>query len=285
MTDSTTLLQDFCPVLRMDSDEPFAPCSFEAYVAGCSLHRLADDTQVAAVEQFTLAAHADDDEVYLRLDSPVAVPEGLGDVLPTVPVYGKSTMFSERGVRKYALLYVWLWPYQEAASADPVLTHPASIKHMRLIVDRGTRRLERAFYPGTGLADADGGWVQAAQLKFEDKARRRPLAFVAKGTHSLWPQPGFAWRVRGSISDTMDGAGQAWRHSRVEPLPADVLAFAGRLAKAVPPLKETPWLDRVEQDEGSEAMTTRIVPLRGSGGRTADTSHAVGRSGHVRAGR
>ena len=278
MTDGTPL-QDFCPVLRMDSDETVAPCSFDDYVHACSMHRLADDVQVAAVEQFTLAQHADDDTVYLRLDSPVPAPGDGPDVLPTVPVYGKCGLISEGGVRKYSLLFVWLWPHQEAAGADPALTHPASIHHMRLVVDRGTRRLERVFYAGTGL-EGDGGWLQANEVRFEDKARQRPIAYVAKGTHGLWPLPGFAWRVRGTISDTMDGEGQAWRHSRVVPLPADVLAFAGRLARAVPPLREIPWVDGADPAEGSEAMLTRIIPLRR---KTASTAHAVGRSGHIAA--
>ena len=282
---SDTILQDFCPVLRLDSDEKTPPCSFKDYTALCSLHRVSDGSLVAAQGQFSLTAHADDadlvlvhDGAYPRVDS--AQPE----VLPSVPVYGRMATFVDNGSHKYALGYLFLWPFQEAASASADLTHACSIKHLRVVVDRGTRRLEKVFFCGAGH-EGDGAWLDASQLKFDDHARRRPLVYVAEGTHGLYPSPGFAWRVRGALSDTMDGGGQVWRHSRVQPLPGSVLAFAGRLAQAVPPLKELPVCQvtvEAAQPGATEDFLAHLIPLRTKAAKSG--SHPIGHSGHVTAG-
>ena len=264
---SDTILQDFCPVLKMDTGETIPPCSFDDYIALCSLHRESDGAMVAPIGQFSLGSHADDADLVLQHDgSYPKVAADQPEVLPSVPVYGRLATFSEAGAHKYALAYVFLWPYQEA-SAGSDLSHSCSLKHVRVVVDRGTRKLERVFFQGTGLEDS-GGWMQASALKFEDRARKRAQVFVAQGTHSLYPLPGFAWRVRGAISDTMDGGGQAWRHGLVQPLPGAVLAFAGRLAPAVASLKEQPFVQlAVEADVpgATQAMLARIIPLRAGG--------------------
>ena len=269
-------------MLKMDTGETTPPCSFEDYVALCSLHRESDGAMVASIGQFSLASHADDPDLVLQHDgSYPKVAAGQPEVLPSVPVYGRVGTFVEAGSHKYALAYVFLWPYQEASTSGTDLSHSCSLKHVRVVVDRGTRKIERVFFPGTGL-DGSGGWMQASALKFEDRARRRALVFVARGTHSLYPLPGFAWRVRGTISDTMDGEGQVWSHALVQALPGDVMAFTGRLAPAVASLREQPFVQvTVEPDlpGATQAMLTRIIPLRTGGAQ--HTSHSVGRSGHI----
>lgn len=128
---------------------------------------------MAAAGQYDIAAHADDadlvlvhDGAYLRLEA------GQHEAPSSVPVYGRVATFVPGGSHDYALAYALLWPHQEAEGTDLNGTHPCSLQHLRVVVDRGTCRLEKVC-PGSGKEGSEA-WLEASKLKFADHATRHP---------------------------------------------------------------------------------------------------------------
>lgn len=264
------LLREYCPVLKLDSNESVAPCSLEEYVEGSALYENKYDSQVAPAGQFTLADHLNDPSLYMKYE--LAIPKPSGRSVPAnVPVYGRAEMVNEGGQYRYSLLYMWVWPYKEsfADAAIKADEHSCDVQHMRVMVDRGSGNIERVFY--CGYAN-QGAWLRPQQLEFDGNNRHRVIAYAARGTHSLYPKAGVVWRVYEMHSDVGDGNGPVWRHSQVLSLPEDVAAFAGQLADGVATPTQQPWWKQDTQQLQTD-MLTRIIAFRKQRRMSSSSSH------------
>jgi hypothetical protein len=253
------LLAQYCPVLKLDGNEGVAPCSLEDYVKGSALYENKYDSRVASAGQYELADHLNDPSLYMKYELAIPKPSSM-QVSANVPVYGKAELVNEGGQYRYSLLYMWVWPYKEsfADAAIKANEHSCDVQHMRVMVDRGSGNIDRVFYCGYGN---QGAWLRPQQLEFDGNNRHRVVAYAARGTHSLWPRAGVAWRVSGMHSDVADGKGAVWKHSQVESLPQDVATFAGQLADGVPTPTQQPWYKQDTQQLQTD-MLTRIVKFR-----------------------
>lgn len=100
--------------------------------------------------------------------------------------------------------------------------HDADLEHVRVLVANDT--IVRVHYAAHGFYE--GRWMEPADVRYHDAARRRPLVYVACNGHASYPRPGRYVRLFGIAPDRTDGRGRQWNaNALVEAYPPDLLRY------------------------------------------------------------
>lgn len=215
----------YAPLFLLDSRERRAPCDALEYARACDVRVL--DTGAFVGGDF--AQHAGDPSLVLDHVRPV----------PTAPAAQPAPLYAHvtADASSYHILYMVFWTFNDAYHGVAG-AHQADLERVRVVVSKATGEVQRVYYAAHGLGD--GLWVQAADVRFADAAKRRPLVHVARGSHACYPSHGTYWRACGLANDACDGR-KAWVPRGVEPWPAELTRFIGRFSRQVMNPTQQSW--------------------------------------------
>lgn len=251
----TALLQRFAPVVYMDSDEQIGPCTFEAYVDGCSLLDTEHGTKLAEPGAWSLADHADNKNVAMNYERAPPTPE---TAAKDAPAYAVCSISREGSKVYYSLVYILFWPVGQSLPGDEQRLGKqwCDVMHIRVYIDKDTGKIARVYFPGYANT---GGWVTPEQARYADTDRRRVQVFVGKGTHSLYPRRGTVWRVGNTkFNDRANGRGVEWSPVPAA-LPAFLSAWTGQLGDGVVTPQQSNWFSKDDIKTGEDLLARTIV--------------------------
>lgn len=246
----------------MDSREPVRPMRLKEYAKQCSLRFTKNGTLITPAQDFTLFQYRDRKGAgtYLDYEGPVGPPM---DDVEDVPFYGRLDERMHRGEPVFALLYMFFWPWNAPYKPLPSLSigaHMADLEHVRIIVDKRTLRIIQVYFGAHG--HADGVWLNADQLNYDDSEHLRVLVYPGKGSHANYDRPGDHSRLMGLADDHNDHRGFFWnrKHRAVVPFPPSILHYGGRLSRHVVNAWQQAWWQRESlQEHGALPMSSWLA--------------------------
>lgn len=230
-----SLLSRYCPRLFLDTAETAPPVDARRYVIEGRL--LDADTQQPAG---SLQSSLSNSDTYISLPaaSPSIVVRGQPLEVQTdgVPLFGKVDTLHLDGAYLHSILYVMCFP---PSQSDVLCAH-----YVKVFVSAATGAVTAAAFGIEG--DLPHVWVDAADLRFADRARERVGVYISKDDHTPLPAPGKLWRAGlKRTTPSADGKGQSWQEEPcVLPWPNKLMQYLGRLgpdALAKNPTQRSWW--------------------------------------------
>lgn len=218
--DSTALLTKFCPLIRLDSSEAASPYDAQRLLTQGTV--LDVDTHMPVGP---LANNLSNSSSYIDLPEATSAIKVQGKALDVsttgVPIFGKVDTLQLGGNYVFSILYVMCF---RSSGSDLLAAH-----FVKVFVDATKLTVVAAVYGIEG--STPHVWVDAADLKFSDRARERIGVFLSAGDHVPLPAPGKLWRAGVDKSTpSADGKGLFWQETpSVLPWPNQLMQYAGRL--------------------------------------------------------
>jgi len=213
----------FYPVFRFDAGEENFPCSFDWMLERSELDY--DGKILSGWGNTSLdTLHTWNDRVpYPERMALNVHPDSWSGNMWHSPVYAKVHVlqFENGRVRHAEIVYCINYAYNAASEVLGGLfrigAHQGDIEHVRVVVHED--KVIRVFMSRHG----EGRWVQSHELEWSNG---RPVVYVARGSHAMFPRRGKFFRLCLLVSELCDGFGVEW-------MPSDVVLLS---------LRRTPWI-------------------------------------------
>ena len=115
--------------------------------------------------------------------------------LDQVPIYS----FIKEKQDRYIIYYIFFYPFNEGKHVlylQQIGDHEADLEHITVEVDKKSGNMLRVFY-GSHCPE-DGTWVSSKDVPIQNN---KIVVYVAKGSHGLYPTPGYVHRFYGFAND------------------------------------------------------------------------------------
>lgn len=246
--DLLEIAERFAPVIQLDSREPFRPIGIRDFIQN-STQQL-----ISGVPCLTYNGN-------------LGPPSQL-DMQAKISY--KATEINVGGSAYYSILYICGWTkddgYFEYLGGIPVVKrwshvggHAGDLEHIRVIIDKKTMTIARAFF-GSHYP-SDGSWLFPDDCLYFDAQREHIMAFAALGNHGIYPSPGVYVRAGLIISDSNDGKGLQWNtkpSESVEPYPTEILNMTVKFGSPKIQLPHNQWFWRADDPKSSTAWMRLI---------------------------
>jgi hypothetical protein len=240
------LIHRFCPILRHDSRERYFPSTFSYYVKHSALlYRMPKDKGgrfVTIVPEGKLNMHTllacthNGESSDRRRNDPVMIHSRTGfhfkpnrkirggcgadaAIMRDVPLYAdfRYDVYSHM----YEIRYMFFYPYNGPGTIfgmKEVGAHDADLEHCTVRLSPHTLKMHSMYFGAHGYVD--GTWCDAKDVERDAKEPTRPVCYVARGFHGVYPHAGNHKRISRLLflRDYYDGAGVEWRPRLVVPV-------------------------------------------------------------------
>lgn len=255
MTELMELAELWKPVFVLHEYEKYLPLSFPTYIRGCSLidvktseklveypnltpEKLIDPSINSRLTQFTptkdIALNLEDFKGESFFGTPID---------QSVPIYVFINNIDFENVKYVDIVYCVMFGYNEAPKSIFTFNsenHVFDLEWVTVRVKLSDKSFNSAFFSAHG----GGGWYNETQVSFKDG---HPVAFLAIGSHSMWPSGGTHIRMLGFGNDVCTSKPEAeWRIPKTnivlltdykqKPFPTpgyEYMAFVGSLSQDV----------------------------------------------------
>lgn len=191
----------FCPIYRFDKRATTFPVSIEWFAARSQEYKNGLPQPVNRIRRNTTM------EPDARF---FPVPD------EEAPVYVHQYDWDEKTVAFCYVLFYMVNPGYRIMGSDFGSFHTGDVEHVTVLVDRSSEMPLRVFF--AAHSQAQGQWRDVPDCEMVDGGRR-PVAYVARGSHASYPKRGTWHRIFGCANDVADGLGWMWDPSdRVLPV-------------------------------------------------------------------
>lgn len=206
--DVDALIMRHRPRFWLHSQEAYFPMDVVEWFARCTVNDLESDAPLMPVDQPLTPALLDAAFVEppagrratLKLRAEFNHVRRGTTALETVPVYARVI---DSNQQKLYVTYIVFFAYN--ADYNVFLGarrggHYADFERVNLQFDRATLTLERIYFGAHG--SGAGRWVAAGDVRYvRGSERRRPVVYIARGSHALYSRPGTYVRFAGAAND------------------------------------------------------------------------------------
>lgn len=202
------LASKYCPVFRFDTAEMYFPESFNTYVQNASLVNAK-----FIIPEFAIEPRSD----YI-VKSKYAFDA-------TSPVYTHIRHLKIKNHDMLAISYFLFYAYNGSSSVTmlpdilsrvmKVGEHEADLEKVVVYVDHKSGKVERIYFGRHSLTDGElreNDHIDRIRFytPFGEQATQRPVVYVAKNSHGMYPHPGKNYLKGYMTYDTFDGKGRTF---------------------------------------------------------------------------
>lgn len=224
--DHAQLAEWFRPTVCLHPKENYWPCSFDDYLAHCTLKRRSTGEVVEEkVTPDILAKYnKDPEDRALCLDCAPAFWAQRPIDVNDVPLYVKV---DDSDSELYWIQYWMFYSYNGALdigcfsraqccpSNKAIIeagAHQADFEHISVYVYKKTMRIAKLYYSAHG--DADGQWFNEDQITLTNS--RHPVVYSAYHSHAHYAKAGCVPRIFGCANDFAEDDGPVWESNNLQ---------------------------------------------------------------------
>ena len=249
------LIYKYKPVLFLHKKEKYELLNFDYYVSNCDVtYTDADEQTIIRKPHNTVFRNMLQnvkDHSCLSLVPSIDFDYECNECIPTV--YG----FSRESGDYYELVYCFFFSYNDFNRCLCIDgNHIADLEHCTVRVRKSDRKIERVYYGSHGYRD--GTYVDENEVETDETGR--PIIYIAKGSHGIYPKKSTYYRYFCFANDYTDNT-KTINEYQLSIINDDSLLYVykGKIGPNTGALTKQPWF--LEESWTKNTCLTRCCPM------------------------